>query len=167
MTTAQKAAPTEFNPDLDLKIDRIVDVPPSLVWRVWTEPKHLMPWFCPKPWQTVECDIDLRPGGIFRTVMKSPDGHMFPNYGCYLDVIPQERLVFTSALGAGFRPVHSEMPFTAILTLTPHNTGTRYVAEAFHKDPDGRKKHAEMGFEMGWSTVLDQLVAYIKASNID
>lgn len=82
------ANPT-YQPDsrLDLQFERIIDVPKELVWKAWTSPEHLMPWFCPLPWTTIDCEIDLRPGGIFRTVMRSPEGQEFPNVGCYLEVI--------------------------------------------------------------------------------
>lgn len=56
-------------PTLDLTLEKIADVKPEQVWRAWTEPKLLMPWFCPVPWKVIECEIDLRPGGIFKTVM--------------------------------------------------------------------------------------------------
>lgn len=77
--------PSQYQPDprLDLVIERIVDVPPELVWKAWTSPEHLKPWFTPVPWKTVDCEIDLRPGGMFRTVMRSPEGQEFPNVGCY------------------------------------------------------------------------------------
>src|SRR6516225_9961619 len=92
------------DPDLDLVLERIVDVPPNLVWAAWTKAEHLKKWFTPAPWQTVDCEIDLRPGGIFRTTMRSPEGQEFPNVGCYLDVQPSHRLVWTVALLPGFRP---------------------------------------------------------------
>src|ERR1700757_372332 len=66
------------DPKLDLLLERIVDVPRELVWRAWTTPEHLKKWFTPAPWTTVDCEIDLRPGGIFRTVMRSPEGQEFP-----------------------------------------------------------------------------------------
>lgn len=92
------------DPKLDLLLERIVDVPRELIWKVWTTPEHLKPWFCPSPWKTIDCEIDLRPGGIFRTTMQSPEGQDFPNVGCYLEVIPNEKLSWTDALQPGFRP---------------------------------------------------------------
>lgn len=153
-----------FTPDprLDLVLDRVVDVPRELVWAAWTQAEHLKQWFCPKPWTTPEAELDVRPGGIFRTVMRSPEGELHPSTGCFLDVVPNERLVFTDALGPGYRP--NEKPFfTCVLTLQAEGEGTRYRAVAIHRDEATRKQHAEMGFHDGWSTVLDQLVAYIKA----
>ena len=162
-----------YQPDtrLDLSFTRVVDVPRSLVWRAWTEPELLMPWFCPLPWKTIDCEIDLRPGGIFRTTMQSPQGREFPNVGCYLDVVPNEKLVWTNALLPGYRPSYvpekcgtddTGFMFTAMVELVDHEQGTRYTATVIHADEAGCNKHAEMGFEGGWGAALDQLVAMIK-----
>jgi uncharacterized protein YndB with AHSA1/START domain len=151
----------KVDPKLDLVLERTIDVPRELVWTAWTTPAHLRHWFVPRPWTITDCEIDLRPGGIFRTTMRSPEGQEFPNLGCYLEVIPQERLSFTDALLPGFRPA-PEPFFTAILTLETHGSGTRYIAYALHKDEDGRKKHEDMGFHDGWGTVVNQMVEYIK-----
>ncbi len=160
------------NPDLDLSLTRIVDVPRSMIWRAWTEPKLLMPWFCPLPWKTIDCEIDLRPGGIFRTTMQSPEGTDFPNMGCYLEVHPNEKLVWTNALLPGFRPSlvtekcgtdDSGFMFTAMIELADHDQGTRYQATVIHADEAGCKKHADMGFERGWGAALEQLVAMVKS----
>lgn len=154
--------PTTIKPDpkLDLVLEREVDVPRELVWRAWTEPEHIKPWFAPKPWTTVDVEIDLRPGGMFRSVMRSPEGQDFPNAGCILEVVPNERLIWTDALLPGYRP--SEEPFfTAMITLESRGKGTRYIATAIHRDPAGRAKHEEMGFLEGWGQCLDQLVEYV------
>lgn len=156
---------------LDLSFTRIIDVPRALVWRAWTEPELLKPWFCPLPWRTIDCEIDLRPGGIFRTTMQSPEGKEFPNSGCYLEVESNKKLVWTNALLPGFRPSivsatcgsdDANFTFTAMIELADHADGTRYTATVLHADEAGCKKHAEMGFEAGWGIALDQLVAMIK-----
>jgi uncharacterized protein YndB with AHSA1/START domain len=158
MTTTTRISP---DPKLDLVLDRTIDVSPDLVWKAWTQPEHVKQWFAPAPWTITDCEIDLRPGGVFRSVMRSPEGEEFPNAGCYLEVVPNERLVWTDALLPGYRP--SENPFfTAVITLEPAGTGTRYTAIAIHRDEAGRKQHEEMGFHEGWGQVLDQLVAYSK-----
>lgn len=153
----------EINPELDLILERVVPVKPAQVWKAWTTPEHLMKWFTPVPWETVACEIDLRPGGLFSTTMKSPEGQVMPaSAGCYLEVVENERLVFTDALGPGYRP-NAEAFMTAFVLMEPEGEGTRYVAIAKHADAETRKKHEEMGFESGWGTVLDQLVAYVQA----
>jgi uncharacterized protein YndB with AHSA1/START domain len=149
------------DPKLDLVLERIVDVPRELVWAAWTKPEHIVKWFTPAPWTTTHCEIDLRPGGKFHTIMRSPEGKDFPNTGCYLEVVPNERLVWTDALLPGYRP--AEKPFfTAIIALEKQGKGTRYTATAIHRDEAGKKQHEEMGFHNGWGTALDQLVAHIR-----
>ena len=150
----------QFDPRLDLVLERVVPVPRELVWRAWTNPDDIMQWFTPLPWRTVECEVDLRPGGMFRTVMRSPEGQDFPNAGCYLEVIPNVRLVWTDALLPGYRP-SLEPFFTGIISLESVGTGTRYTATAIHRDEPTRKRHEEMGFHGGWATALDQLVAHM------
>ena len=155
--------PHTLAPETDLELVREVDVPPALVWKAWTTPELLTQWFAPKPYETPHCEIDLRPGGIFSTTMRSPEGEEFSGDGCYLEVIPNERLVWTSALGPGYRPQAGPMPFTAIIELRPNGDGgTQYRAIAMHQNADDNRQHAEMGFVDGWGAALDQLVALVK-----
>jgi uncharacterized protein YndB with AHSA1/START domain len=158
--------PTDFKPDadLDLVLEREVDVPPHLVWAAWTQPEHLKRWFAPAPYTTPEVEIDLRPGGIFRTVMRSPEGEEFDvGAGCILEVVENRRLVWTSVLGPGFRPNAAEdLAFTAIISIEPTASGTRYTAVAMHTDAAAATRHAEMGFQEGWGAAFDQLVALVK-----
>jgi uncharacterized protein YndB with AHSA1/START domain len=165
--------PIRFDPATDLLLERVVDVPRERIWRAWTDPEHLVKWWCPLPWSTVACEIDLRPGGVFSTTMRSPDGEDYPNAGCYLEVVPNQRLVWTDALLPGFRPsargVLTESGgfyMTGVLTLESVGTQTRYSAMALHADTAGRDKHAEMGFQEGWGTVLTQLVAYLGTTQL-
>ncbi|HOY69810.1 MAG TPA: SRPBCC family protein [Methylotenera sp.] len=161
-----------FNPELDLMLERVVDVPREKIWQAWTTPEKLMPWFCPLPWKTVKCEIDLRLGGRFYTVMQSPEGQTFPNQGCYLEIIPNEKLVWTNALEPGFRPSKppeaspghecAEFLMTATILLEPLANGTKYTAYVQHNNVAHRLQHENMGFEAGWGACLDQLVAMIK-----
>ncbi|WP_446209686.1 SRPBCC family protein [Micromonospora sp. IBSANI012] len=153
------------NPELDLVLERTVDVAPELVWKAWTTPELIVRWFAPKPWSTSSCEIDLQPGGRFHTVMRSPEGEEFPSDGCILVVEEGSTLVFTSALGPGFRPQVAEdgFPFTAVVRIAPDGAGTRYTATAIHADASARKQHEEMGFAEGWGAALDQLVEVAKS----
>ena len=148
------------DPDLDLVLERVIEAPPKFVWTAWTTPEHVKRWFAPAPFTTIDCEIDLRPGGTFRTLMRSPEGEEFPNLGCYVEVIELELLAWTSVLGPGFRPVPSpEIAFTGVISIEPAGAGTKYSAIAIHGDRETCRRHAEMGFHGGWSTALDQLVA--------
>jgi uncharacterized protein YndB with AHSA1/START domain len=147
----------------DLVFTRMAPLPAALLWRGWTEPALLTRWFTPTPWRTLDAEVDLRPGGIFRTVMQGPDGERHDHIGCWLEVVPHHRLAWTDALLPGFRPAPN--PFvTATLTLDETADGTRYTAWVQHKDSTDRDRHAAMGFETGWAKALDQLVALMRES---
>ena len=151
------------NPELDLVLERTVPVSPQKVWAAWTEPELLLQWFTPAPFKTVKVEQDLRPGGANCITMESPEGHQFPNAGCYLVVEPNRLLVFTSVMGADFRPLVAgpgDLPFTGRIEIAPApGGGTLYRAIAMHADADAARRHSEMGFHAGWGAALDQLVA--------
>jgi uncharacterized protein YndB with AHSA1/START domain len=151
---------------LDLVIEREIGVPVERVWEAWTNVEQLKKWFVPKPWSIKSCEIDVRPGGIFRTVMQPPPGESMPpesesEAGCYLEVVPQRRLSFTDALGPGFRPKASGF-MTAIIEMEPRGKGTWYRAIALHKNPDDRAQHEAMGFHQGWGAALEQMIKMIR-----
>ena len=159
-----------FNPELDLLLERTVDVPVEKVWRAWTDPEQMVKWFCPRPWKTVHIKMELYPGGPFDSVMESPEGQQFPGNGCILEVIENRRLTWTSTMSRDFRPNVPDketcgegMFFTATITLEAVPGGTKYTALAIHGNPVDCKNHADMGFEQGWGTCLDQLVEMIKS----
>lgn len=157
-----------INPKLDLVFERIVNVSKEKLWKGWTEPETLKKWFCPRPWKTVECEIDLRPGGIFSTTMQSPEGEKFPGIGCYLEVIKNKKLVWTNALLPDFRPASepkscSDFFFTATIFFETFGRGkTKYRAIVTHGSEEDRKKHEALGFEEGWGKALDQLIELSK-----
>ncbi len=158
--------PYEIDPALDLELIREIPVSPEAAFAAWTDPESVKQWFAPRPYSTSVCEIDLRPGGGFRTVMNDPDGELLADStGCYLEIVPNERLVWTSALTTGFRPVEGFMPFTGIIEFQPNSEGgCTYRAIAVHLDPAGRDQHAEMGFHEGWGTVVDQLVEHLRTA---
>lgn len=153
-----------IDPKLDLLLERHADVSPAQVWKAWTTPEHLMKWLAPRPWTITECEVDLRPGGQLKFVMRSPEGQLYPNLCCFLEVVPNQRLVWTDALLPGYRPA-AEPFFTAVVLMeSDGKDGTNYTAIAIHRDEDGRKKHEAMGFHQGWGQVFDQMVEHIKAT---
>jgi uncharacterized protein YndB with AHSA1/START domain len=155
------------DPDRELILERMVNLTPEQVWAAWTRPELLTRWFTPAPWTTPEADIDLRPGGVFRTLMRSPDGETNEGSGCYLEIEEYRRLVWTSALGPGYQPndfTDGGFPFTAVLSLEPVGDGTRYHVRLMHATADQAAEHAAMGFAEGWGAALDQLVALMADS---
>ena len=111
----------------ELVLTRLFDAPPEKVFRAWTEPALIKQWFAPLPWTTPRAEIDLRPGGASLIVMRSPEGDDYPNQGVYLEVVKNERLVFTDAYTRAWEP--SQQPFmTVVLTFEDTGGKTRYTA---------------------------------------
>lgn len=146
-----------LNPETDLELLRHLKAPPDKVWRCWTEPRLLEQWFAPKPVVTRDVEIDLRPGGSFKTTMDVPDHGTMTGHGCILEVVPERRLVWTDLLQGGYRPNAETFGFTAFILLEPEGSGTRYRALALHRTSEKRDEHDKMGFHDGWGTAAAQL----------
>ncbi len=154
-----------FDPKLDFVIERFIDAPTRLVWEALTRPEHLREWYMPKAWGRVaRAEMDVRPGGIFSIDIAGPDGQEFPNLGCFLDVVPMERLVWTSMLFPGYRPaVFDDIPITAIVTMEPVGSGTRYVFTALHRNEADFEANKASGWQEGTGIAIDQFVAHAES----
>lgn len=153
-----------MNPDLDLTISRLLQAPRAKIWQAWSDPTHLKEWWCPKPWVTEVRAFDFRPGGAFHTCMRGPEGNSSDNPGCFLDILPQTRIVMSSCLLGDWRPAPTPwMPMSAIITLADEAGGTRYSAHVMHATPEARAQHEQMGFHEGWGICIEQLDAYALA----
>jgi uncharacterized protein YndB with AHSA1/START domain len=144
-----------------LVLDRLLDTSRAKIWRCWTEPELIKQWFCPLPWKVTEAKLDLRPGGASFFLMKGPEGQEFPNHGQYLELVKDEKIVFTDAYLGDWQP--SEKPFfTGIITLADEGGKTRYIARGLHWTDADCQTHKEMGFHEGWDKAADQLEALCK-----
>ncbi|WEK06526.1 MAG: SRPBCC family protein [Candidatus Devosia phytovorans] len=143
--------------DRDLVLTRVLNAPRDKVYRCWIEPELMKQWFAPKPWSTPKVELDLRVGGANVVTMADPEGNEFPNPGQYLEIVPNERLVFTDAYVGDWAP--SEKPFfTAILTFEDAGEGkTKYTAVARHWTREDAEGHKKMGFHEGWGLCAAQL----------
>ena len=117
----------------------------------------------PREWGRVTNSVlELRPGGIFSIDIVVGDGQVVPNVGCVLEVIPMQRLVWTSMLFPGYRPaVFDDIPITAIMTIESSGTGTRYVFTALHRSVDDLKTNNESGFRQGTEIAIDQFAQHV------
>ncbi len=145
----------------EITITRIFDAPRQLVWKAWTDPKHLSQWWGPKNFSNPVCEVDARAGGKWHIVMRAPDGQEYPCGGVYQEVLEPERLVFTNiAIDAEGNPIIDG--FTTVLfadaggktKITLHTRGTALVdyAAAYLQ-----------GMEAGWSQSLDRLAERLAA----
>jgi len=155
MTTA--ATPSS---DRELVLTRLIDAPREAVFRAWTDPELLKQWFAPRPYTTPVAELDVRPGGASLVVMRSPGGREMPNRGVYLEVVENERLVFTDAYTQAWEP--SQKPFmTVVLTFEDEGGKTRYTARVRHWTAADREAHEAIGFHEGWGRCADQLAALV------
>lgn len=142
----------------ELVLTRLIDAPREKLFRAWSDPALLKQWFVPAPWTIASAEVDVRPGGSSLIVMRDPEGNEYPNRGVYLEVVENERLVFTDAYTRAWEP--SEKPFfTAIVTFEDEDGKTRYTARARHWTAEDREAHEKMGFHEGWGQCADQLAA--------
>jgi uncharacterized protein YndB with AHSA1/START domain len=145
----------------ELVLTRFIDAPRQKLYRAWTDPALLTRWFAPLPYTTPRAELDVRPGGASLIVMRDPAGNDMPQRGIYLEVVPNERLVFTDAYSGAWEP--SEKPFmTVILTFEDEAGGTRYTARARHWTLADKEAHEKMGFHQGWGLCTDQLAALVR-----
>jgi uncharacterized protein YndB with AHSA1/START domain len=151
-----------FDPIRDLKMSRVIKAEPSAIWRAWTDRASFERWWVPEPAQCRVVEMDLRPGGALITTISENGGDYTPHLdACFVDLVENERVVFTNALVGGWRP--AERPFmTAVITLSRHPQGTVYAAHVMHKDEAQRTLHSKMGFDDGWGTVAAQLACLVE-----
>jgi len=150
--------PTEQS---ELSIARFINAPPAVVWKAWSTPEHLAKWWIPAPIECQVVKLDLRPGGGFETRMREPEGEFQPHVdGCFLEIVPEVRLVWTTVLTEGWQPAEPWLALTAIIAFEAQESGTRYSARVLHKNTADSQKHEEMGFHDGWGTTIDQLAVF-------
>jgi uncharacterized protein YndB with AHSA1/START domain len=158
MTTDKTSISTEGR---DLVLTRIIAAPRDTVFKAWTDPALLKQWFAPLPWTTPVAETDVRVGGSNLIVMRGPDGNEFPNRGVYLEVVKNERLVFTDAFTKAWEP--SEKPFITVeLTFEDQGGETKYTARVHHCTVADREAHEKMGFHQGWTICAEQLAALVE-----
>ena len=149
--------------DNELTISRLIDASPAKVWKAWSRPEHLAQWWIPHPIECKVIKLDLRPGGGFETRMRENGGEFEPHVeGCFLDIVREQRIVWTTTLAEGWRPTEPWLALTAIITFEVEGKGTRYSARVLHKNADDSRKHEEMGFQEGWGRTIDQLEKFVE-----
>ncbi|WP_373503235.1 SRPBCC family protein [Aestuariivirga sp.] len=142
----------------ELTLTRLIDAPREALWRCWTEPELLKQWFTPRPWTTPVVETDVRPGGSSYFLFRGPEGQEFHNRGVYLEVVPNEKLVFTDAYTKAWEP--SAKPFmTGTITFADEGGKTRYTAKVRHWTAEDKANHEQVGFHDGWGKATDQLAA--------
>jgi uncharacterized protein YndB with AHSA1/START domain len=160
MTSAPNAKPAMQR---EITITRIFDAPPALVFRMWTEPKHLAQWWGPSGFTNPVCELDAHPGGKIRILMRAPDGTDYPMTGVFREVVPPQRLVLVTtpvdARGNILLEGVTTVSFVARdgkTELTVHTRAIGLVEQA------GRMLQ---GMEPGWTQSLERLATLLARVN--
>ena len=144
----------------EVTLTRIVDAPVQLVWAAWTDPRHLAQWWGPKSFTNPVCELDLRPGGAIRIHMRAPNGSVHPMTGSFEEIVPCERLVFTSVA----RDLEGEPLLEGLNTVTFEDLGGKTKVTVHSRAVGIAPAAPQMlaGMEMGWSGSLDKLAALVE-----
>ncbi len=142
--------------DRELVLTRLIDAPREALYRCWTEPELVKQWFAPKPWTTPVVEMDVRDGGTSLIVMRGPEGQDFANPGVFLEVVPNQKLVFTDAFTEAWVPSGKAF-MVGTVTFADEGGKTRYTARVQHWSAEDRAQHEAMGFHEGWGKCADQL----------
>lgn len=142
----------------ELVITRIFDAPRRLVFKMWTEPEHLVRWWGPSGFTGLSGRMDVRPGGAWSRSMRTPDGTVLRKHGVYREIVAPERLVFTYVTDDAAGNPGAETLVTVTFAdldgktkLTLHQAAFQSVA--------ARDDHRG-----GWTGALKRFAAYLSAN---
>jgi len=135
----------------EMILTRVFDAPRELMWKLWTEPEHIRKWWGPKGYTLPGCEMDFRPGGAYRFVMRGPDGEDNPFHGVYREIVRNERIVFTAILDN--LPGHE-----LVTTVTFADEGGKTKLTVRQTTPPGVPG---LGQNQGWSETLERLADLI------
>jgi uncharacterized protein YndB with AHSA1/START domain len=144
----------------ELVIERIFDAPRELVWKAWTDPKHVAQWWGPRGFTNPVCEMDVRPGGAILIHMRGPDGVVYPAKGVFREIVEPERLVFTDS---AFEDEDGNPQLEVLTTVTFAEQGgkTKLTLHAIVIKSTPAVAEALAGMEEGWSQSLDKLAEYL------
>lgn len=133
-----------------LTIRRTFDASRERVFDAWTDAEQVKRWWGPRAFTTPHCEIDPRPGGVFRYCMRSPEGEEYWSTGVFREVVEPERLVFTS----GFSDADGNL-----VSPTEHGLSSGFpqepVVTVTFEDDDG-KTELTLEFEVGRASATDR-----------
>jgi len=136
-----------------LVIKRTFDAPRDLVWKVWSDPEQAKQWWGPDGFTAPVVELDARPGGKWRALMRSPDGKDIWQHGVYREIVPPEKISFTFIWDA--QPDHEML---VSITFAERGKKTEMIfRQGIFESVDDRNGH-----EGGWSQSFDRFAAYLK-----
>jgi uncharacterized protein YndB with AHSA1/START domain len=168
---------TDFTPaaaEDEFVITRVFHAPRALVFKAWTDPKHMAQWWGPHGFTNPVCEMDVRPGGAWRIVMRGPDGSEHPAKGVYREVVAPERLVLTidhselseewhDAVNPSRDKGKGKPGVEGITTITfeEHDGKTTLTIRTRFESAAIRNGLVKLGMAEGWKQSLERLEAVV------
>jgi len=134
---------------------RVFDAPPEVVFQAWTDPKQMEQWWGPHRFTNPVCELDVRPGGAWRIVMRAPDGMEYISAGVYSEVVKPERLVFTN--NAYDHEGKSLLEGVTSVTFAAQGAKTKLTLETRMLGKVSYAAQMLAGMDAGWNQSLDRL----------
>jgi uncharacterized protein YndB with AHSA1/START domain len=147
--------------DREIVVTRVFDAPRELVWAVWTDPRQVAKWWGPRGFTTTIEQMDVRPGGHWKHVMRGPDGTEYPNHAVFSDVVKPERIVYSHG---GHREGGSSVRFESTWTFEDVGGKTRLTMRAVFPSAEERDRVVrEFGAIEGAKQTMGRLAAHLCA----
>ena len=159
----------------ELEIIRVFDAPRKLVFKVWTEAKHLAQWWGPKGSEIEVKKFEFRPGGMFHYGMSFGGGKMWAKF-VYREIVAPEKIVFASSFadeeGNSIRtsfidPWPLEILNTVTFTERAGKTTLTIKGAPINATEEEYNKFEEMqqSMQQGFGGTFDQLAEYLQKIN--
>jgi uncharacterized protein YndB with AHSA1/START domain len=161
--TAKANKSAEEIANRELVISRTFDTPREIVFKMWTDPNHMVQWWGPHGFTNPVCELDVRIGGAIRIDMRGPEGTVYPMTGTFREIVSPERLVFTAEALDQRGTAVLEVLNTVIFEETNGKTTLTFQARVTKVNGEG-VSYLE-GMEAGWTQSLERLASQVKSKN--
>ncbi len=140
--------------DREIQLTRLFDAPCSLVFEAMSQPEHITRWWgcLDEGYSVPVCEVDLRPGGAWRFVNRTPEGELAAFHGVYREIAPPDRMVFTEI----FEPF-PDVESVVTVVLTEENGKTRLTMNAVYPSLEVRDMVLKSGMARGAAISYDRL----------
>lgn len=145
--------------DREMVISRLLNAPPELVWKAWTDPNHVKHWWGPDGFTNTIHEMEVKPGGVWRFMMHGPNGMNFPNKIVFHEVVENQKLVYTHSSDDENDP----NVFQTTVTFEKQGNKTFLIMKAVFATAEERDKVIkEYGALEGGNQTLSRLEEYLK-----
>jgi uncharacterized protein YndB with AHSA1/START domain len=143
----------------ELVITQVLDAPREVVFKAWIDPKQMANWWGPKGFTNPVCEMDVRPGGALRIVMRGPGRVDHPMTGVFCVIVEPERLVFTAV--ARDKQDNPLLESLTTVAFAKHGGKTKLTVQASAVGLAPVAPRMLEGMEAGWTQSLERLANHV------